>query len=547
MKRVWKRAALALVLALSLVAGSFAADAPVTISVFQLENFPVPAKDNRMYKMIQDKLGVSFTWDIAVGNIDQKVGVMIASQDYPDVLTVNSNKFIEAGALIPLEDLIEKYAPNLKRHYQADPTVWAKMFEKDGHIYCLPNYGVIENGQSATDFEGPAMFIQKAIMKEAGYPKITTVDEYFDLIAKYKAKHPKTADGKPTLGFSILTYDWHVFDLINPPPFLAGYPNDGNGEVDPKTGKYTVHLGADYAKRWFKLLNGLNAKGLFDQESFVDNYDQYLAKLTNGQILGMHDQYWQFSDSQKPLIAANKIDQTMMPLPLVFDKGTRPHWRDNPLPNLQRGYGISVKVNQDKAIRIIKFLDAQLSEEWQRLLQWGVEGQDYSVNAQGLPVRTEVQRQQQRDPTWRLQNMAELWWFDAPKMEGRFKNGAATAIVDNPTEFLPTQRPLDVEIFKAYGVNNWNEMMDKAPPTNPPWYPAWQISPPDGSPAQLAWAKAGEVYKKFLPKVILGTPADFEKNWKEYTDALGKANLKAYEDYVQTSIDARIAKFGKKS
>ncbi|HTH14323.1 MAG TPA: sugar ABC transporter substrate-binding protein, partial [Spirochaetia bacterium] len=135
MKRVWKRAALALVLALSLVAGSFAADAPVTISVFQLENFPVPAKDNRMYKMIQDKLGVSFTWDIAVGNIDQKVGVMIASQDYPDVLTVNSNKFIEAGALIPLEDLIEKYAPNLKRHYQADPTVWAKMFEKDGHIY----------------------------------------------------------------------------------------------------------------------------------------------------------------------------------------------------------------------------------------------------------------------------------------------------------------------------------------------------------------------------------------------------------------------------
>jgi putative aldouronate transport system substrate-binding protein len=176
-----------------------------------------------------------------------------------------------------------------------------------------------------------------------------------------------------------------------------------------------------------------------------------------------------------------------------------------------------------------------------------MEGQDYSVNAQGLPVRTETQRQQQRDPTWRLQNMAELWWFDAPKMEGRFKNGAATAIVDNPTEFLPTQRPLDVEIFKAYGVNNWNEMMDKNPPTNPPWYPAWQISPPDGSPAQLAWAKAGDVYKKFLPKVILGTPADFEKNWKEYTDALAKCNLKAYEDYVQTAIDARIAKFGKKS
>jgi putative aldouronate transport system substrate-binding protein len=198
--------------------------------------------------------------------------------------------------LIPLEDLINKYAPNIKRHYQADPTVWAKMTEKDGHIYCLPNWGVIENSQSATYYAGPAMFIQKAVMKEFGYPTIKTIDEYFDLIAKYKAKHPVTGEGKLTIGFSILTYDWHVFDLINPPQFLAGFPNDGNGIVSPRTGEYTVHLGTEIAKRWYKILNTMNAKGLVDRESFVDNYDQYLAKLANGQILGVHDQMWQFQD-----------------------------------------------------------------------------------------------------------------------------------------------------------------------------------------------------------------------------------------------------------
>jgi len=546
MKVTWKKAGLVLTLSAFLALGAFAADPPITISVFQLENFPAPPRDNRMYKLIQDKLGVTFTWDIAVGNKDAKIGVMIASQDYPDILTIDSNKFIEAGALLPLEDLVEKYAPNLKRHYQADPIVWKKMFEKDGHIYALPNYGVVENGQSATDFEGPAMFIQKAVMKEAGYPKITTIDQYFDLIAKYKAKHPKTADGKPTIGFSILTFDWHIFNLINPPVFLAGFPNDGNGFVDTKTNKYQVHLGSAYAKRWYKLLNTLNTKGLVDQESFVDNYDQYLAKLTNGQILGMHDQYWQFSDSQKPLIAQDKIPLTMMPLPIVFDKATKPHWRDNPLPNLQRGYGISNQVSDEKAIRIIKFLDAQLSEEWQRNLQWGLEGQDYTLGAKGLPVRTETQRAQWRDPTWRLQNLAELWWYDAPKMEGRFKNGAATSITDNTTEFLPSQMAMDLEIYKAYGVTNWNEMMDKNPPVNPPWYPAWQISPPDGSPAQLGWKKAEDTYKKFLPKVILGTPGEFEKNWKEYTDALAKTNLKAYEEFVQAGINDRVQKFGTK-
>lgn len=546
MKVSWKQAAISLALSLSLTVGAFAADPPLNISVFTMENYPVPSKDNRMYKLIQEKFGVTFTWDIAVGNVDQKVGVMIAGQDYTDLLTANSNKFIEAGAYLPLEGLIEKYAPNLKRHYQADPVIWKKMFEKDGHIYVLPNYGVAENGAAGTDYYGPAMFIQKAIMKEAGYPKIKTIDEYFDLIAKYKAKHPKTADGKPTIGFSILTYDWHVFNLVNPPLFLAGYPNDGNGIVDPKTYQFKSGLSSEHAKRWYKLLNQMNAKGLVDQESFIDTYDQYLAKLSNGQVLGIHDQYWQFQDSQKPLYAANQIEKTMMPMPIVFDKNIKPWWRDSPLPNLQRGYGISVKVSQEKAIRIIKFLDAQLSEEWQRLLQWGIEGQDYTVNAQGLPVRTEAQRAQQRDPTWRLQNMAELWWSNAPKLEGHFTNGAAVAIQDNPTEFLPSQKPLDIEIYKAYGVGNWSEMVDKKPPLNPVWYPAWQISPPDGSPAQLANKKAEEAYKKFLPKIILGSTADFEKNWKEYMDALVKTNLKVYEDFMTAGLKERAAKFGTK-
>jgi len=337
-----------------------------------------------------------------------------------------------------------------------------------------------------------------------------------------------------------------VFNLVNPPLFLAGYPNDGNGIVDPKTYQYKSGLSSDAAKRWYKKLCELNAKGLIDQESFIDNYDQYQAKLTNGQVLGIHDQYWQFQDSQRPLYAANEIEKTMMPLPIVFDKNIKPWWRDSVLPNLQRGYGISVKTSQEKAIRIIKFLDAQLSEEWQRLLQWGIEGQDYSVNAQGLPVRTELQRQQQRDPAWRTQNMAELWWSDAPKLEGHFKNGAAVALGDNPTEFLPNQKPLDIEIYKAYGVGNWSEMVDKNPPPNPVWYPAWQISPPDGSPAQLASKKAEEAYKKYLSRIILGAPADFEKNWQEYMTALEKTNIKVYEEFMTAGIKERVAKYGKK-
>lgn len=520
---------------------------PVEISAFTVNSMAMPPATNRAYKLIQEKLGVTFKWDIIVGEKDQKIGVMIAGQDYPDLLHIDSPKFIDAGAVIPLEDLVEKYAPNLKRHYQADPVVWNKMFEKDGHIYCLPDWGVNENGVTGTWYSGSAMWIQKAVLKEFGYPKITTITEYFDLIAKYKAKYPKTKDGKPTIGFSILTHDWHKFCLINPPQFLAGFPNDGNGIVDPKTKKYRVHLYGPEAKRWFKILSEMNQKGLVDRDSFVDTYDQYMAKLANGQILGVHDQQWQFNDAQKSLIAQNRIWETMMPLPIVFDKSIKPYYRDSPLPNLQRGWGISTKVSPEKAIRIIKFMDEQLDPAWQKVFNWGLEGVDYSYDKDGQPVCTPAQRAAFDDVTWKLNNLPELWYQEAPKLEGRFtKNGLATVLRDNPKEYLESQRPEDIAIFKAYKVSSYAELMDKNPPPNQPWYPAWQYAPSDGTPAQLAWAKAEETYLKYLPKVILGKPADFEKNWKEYTDALAKCNLKAYEAEYQAYVDQQIKKFGKK-
>lgn len=499
----------------------------------------MPPDDNRAYKLMKEKLGVTLKWDIAVGEVDQKIGVMIAGQDYPDLLQINSPKFIDAGACIPLEELIEKYAPNLKRHYQSNPITWAKMHEKDGHVYTLVDYGIPENGPTATEYYGPAMFIQKAIMKEAGFPKITTIDEYFDLIAKYKAKHPTTKDGKPTIGFSILTYDWHRFDLCNPPPFLSGYPNDGDGIVDPKTGKYRVQYYGPEAKRWYKLLNQMNDKGLVDRESFVDNYDQYLAKLANGQILGVHDQYWQFQDASKSLISQNRIWETLRPLPIVFDKTIKPHWRDSPLPNLQRGYAISVKAKDP--IRIIKFLDEQLAPAWYKVFQWGLEGVDYSIDKDGQPVCTPEQRIRWDDVTWKLHNLAELWWYSAPKLEGHFtKGGLACPPRDNEKEYFASLHPEDVQILKAYGATSYSDLMDKNTPANPSWYPAWQITPSDGSPERLAFTKAQDTYAKDLPKVILAKPADFEKEWENYLNDLKKCNLPVFEKFIQAGIDERI-------
>lgn len=67
---------------------------------------------------------------------------------------------------------------------------------------------------------------------------------------------------------------------------LAGYPNDGGTIIDMKTHRATDYGDMEITKRYLKELNQLNVEGLFDKSSFVDNYDQYLAKLTSGKVLG---------------------------------------------------------------------------------------------------------------------------------------------------------------------------------------------------------------------------------------------------------------------
>ncbi|WP_461257548.1 hypothetical protein, partial [Treponema sp. R80B11-R83G3] len=173
--------------------------------------------------------------------------------------------------------------------------------------------------------------------------------------------------------FTILTDDWRVFELWNPPNFLASNPNDGNGVVNPVTYEYKNFFTMDISKRWFKKLNELNAKGLIDKTSFTDNYDQYQAKIASGRVLGQSVQGWQFIYAAD---LANRDrgenNRTMAPLPIVFDENIRPHYRNITIPNLLRGMGISVSAKDP--VRIIRFLNDFLSEEIQRTVNWGIEG-----------------------------------------------------------------------------------------------------------------------------------------------------------------------------
>ncbi|MGE7052974.1 ABC transporter substrate-binding protein, partial [Paenibacillus glucanolyticus] len=120
-------------------------------------------------KIFEDQTGVNFKMEHLVGDENTKVGTFIASNDYPDVIVPGNSidKLVGAGAFIPLNDLIDKYGPNIKRVYEP---YYNLMKAEDGNIYFLPLSAVVGEYTSAPNIEQGAFWIQRRVLKEAGYP-----------------------------------------------------------------------------------------------------------------------------------------------------------------------------------------------------------------------------------------------------------------------------------------------------------------------------------------------------------------------------------------
>jgi putative aldouronate transport system substrate-binding protein len=192
-------------------------------------------------------------------------------------------------------------------------------------------------------------------------------------------------------------------------------------------------------------------------------------------------------------------------------------------------------------VRIIRFIDALLAEENQRIMEWGIEGQDWQRNDKGEPYRTPEQRTNWDDQVWQLHIRAMLLREVMPVWEGSWTDGYPTALPDFFPEREAATRPEDKELWAAYGVTSYAELMDKDPQPNALWFPTWTMpNPPDGSDAQIAFQRAEQTMRKYLPQVILAAPGDFEQLWAEYVAQMQRDGIGTYEAYMQEQLDLRI-------
>ena len=514
---------------------------PTTLSVWITTAQQAPAPDNKITKLLKDKLGVTLKYEIVTpDNEDQKIGVTLAGGQYPDLIGTGDLKqrFLEGGALLRLDDMLKTGDyPNLAAHVKDDIKKMSYSGDQvDKGLYIFPNYNRFYGDVTGGVYYGPAFWIQKRVLADAGYPDLSnmTLDRYFQLISDYKAKHPQT-NGAPTVGFEILASKGREWGMTNPPALLAGSPNNGGVIVDSNN-HASIYADKDVAKNFYNVLNKEYNAGLVDPESFTLTQDQYNAKLATGTVLGMHDQGWDFGTATQSLQSAHKDEYTYVPLMPVYP-GVKPWYQDRAVMNINQGFGVSVSSKQPK--KALKFLDTMLSEEWQKILSWGIAGEDYQVGADGVFSRTDQQRKNYKDVTWRASNRLDALLDMLPKHNGKFSDGNAYSPDDQPAEFYATLSDYDKNFMAKYGnKKTWTDFVNKAP-QNPKYYPAWNIKLSDD--ANQVNQQLTDTSVQNLPKIIAGKPADFDKNWQAYVDAIHKVDVKVYEDAVTAGIKDRLA------
>lgn len=511
--------------------------------------FAVPGSeindDNEIQQIIADKTGVKVkeTW-LTGQTAEEAVGMMITGGELPDFIGGGSgqSQLYDADVLVPLDDYLDDY-PNIKNFFTQQQ--WDQLRQDDGHIYWIPQFSNIKGEEKVCTHNDEAFWIQARVLKWADYPEIRTMDQYFDLIERYNEANPTMEDGTENIPYTILCDDWRYFCLENAPQFLDGYPNDGSCIVDPETLTVIDYNTTDTAVRYFQKLNEEYQKGIVDPESFTQTYDEYIAKLSTGRVLGMIDQWWDFAYTAGDAIKQAGLDEQgcdYIPLPITIDESVENQWHcSGSVLNVSDGLAITTSCEDVEGA--LQFVDDLLTQDIHNLRFWGVEGVDYNVDENGEFYRTEEQRTRASDTAYKASHTCTYSYF--PQYSGTSDDGINANKPDGQAnEFFDGLNDDIKEAFSAYGAETYVDMIgtNEAPGA---WYPMWSYSNGFTTDTEggMAWNKIAEIKHEYLPQVVMAQ--DFDTAWAEYMEAYSSCNPEAFIGELQTELDKRMKEAAK--
>lgn len=236
-------------------------------------------ENGEFWQAMQAETNIHINWTTFLeSESDEKFSLMMTSGEYPDGfiggLGGGDSNIITYGAqgiYLPLNDLIQLYAPNfLRRVAEEKPEIINMITTPDGNIYAMPS--LLYNPTIYSN-----AFINKSWLDKLGLSVPTTTDEFAQVLRAFKNDDPNGDGKKSEIPLSFIFTDWGASEHGG---FFGafGYPLSPDYVI--VDGSEVKYLGAQQSfKDGAAWLASLYAEGLIDQEIFTQDESQYTAKL----------------------------------------------------------------------------------------------------------------------------------------------------------------------------------------------------------------------------------------------------------------------------
>lgn len=302
------------------------------------------------YAVIQaeEQTNIHIEWiEIPASGWEEKVNIMLASNDLPDAFFGNVDVISNSEVFVPLDEYVETYGANIQEMFSVDTHLKSAVTAYDGKMYCLPT------GRSdPANTVDVALWINTGWLEKLGLAVPTTIDEFYNVLVAFRDGDPNgngIADEIPLgsmtgtvtglealLGvFGAMDYEEYVWQK-----------EDG-----------TVVFGAseDAYLKGLQWLNKLYTDKLIDAECFTMTNAEYTAKFQNKDMLYGCYFAW-MNDSYDPRYSEGFV--ALMPLKASDD--VKPLWpvAKAPAGNLT-GFSITTACKNPAAL--VRYYDTAIS------------------------------------------------------------------------------------------------------------------------------------------------------------------------------------------
>ena len=320
----------------------------------------------------------------------EKFNLIMGSDKLPDIVGFSDgeaiNKYGMEGAFIPLQDLIEKQAPDIKKALD-DPlpneilpykqSGWGEATAGDGNIYTVPLF-------SSSNAIGAVYAIRVDWLEKLGLEIPETSDELYDVLKAFKEQDPN-GNGKEDEIPLVAGQGNKTATVI---PLINAFDAHMNLYVDAKDDTIKYGPVEDNYKEGLTYLNKLYDEGLLEEDYLTATTDQWLARATGSQAGLMF--VWPASGIGGANSGLQKADSSykFMPMPPLKSKSGA-QYKDTKTAGQFILPRMAISVTNPYPEETMKLFDYCFTEEGTMLISYGIEELHYNM-VDGKPVYTDI-------------------------------------------------------------------------------------------------------------------------------------------------------------